>query len=83
MTTILDVQQLHVHFPVSSSIIRAVNGVDITIKQSETLAVIGESGSGKSILGLAILGLLPANCTANGIIQYRGDNLLTLPESEL
>gem|GEM_PF-4294329 len=43
MTTILDVQQLHVHLPVSSTIIRVVDGVDITIKQSETLAVIGES----------------------------------------
>mgnify|MGYP000854028070 FL=1 len=83
MTTILDVQQLYVHFPVSSTIIRAVDGVDITIKQSETLAVIGESGSGKSILGLAILVLLPANCTANGIIRYRGNNLLTLSENEL
>ena len=70
---ILDVQQLCVHFPVSSTVIRAVDGVDINIEQSETLAVIGESGSGKSVLGLALLGLLPANCTVNGVIRYHGD----------
>ncbi|WP_243684636.1 ATP-binding cassette domain-containing protein [Methanosarcina barkeri] len=53
---ILDVQQLCVHFPVSSTVVRAVDGVDINIEKSETLAVIGESGSGKSVLGLALLG---------------------------
>ena len=83
MTMILDVKQLYVHFPVSSTVIRAVDGVDINIEQSETLAVIGESGSGKSVLGLALLGLLPANCTVNGVIRYHGDDLLTLSENEL
>ena len=83
MTTILDVQQLYVNFPLSSTVIRAVDGVDISITQSETLAVIGESGSGKSVLGLALLRLLPANCTVDGIIRYRGDDLLTLSENEL
>jgi peptide/nickel transport system ATP-binding protein len=80
---ILDIQQLYVHFPVSSTVIRAVDGVDINIEQSETLAIIGESGSGKSVLGLALLGLLPANCIVNGVIRYHGDNLLTLSENEL
>lgn len=83
MTTILEVQQLQVHFPTSGKVIRAVDGVDISITQSETLAIIGESGSGKSVLGLALLGLLPANCTVAGIVRYRGADLLTLPESEL
>ncbi|HII93763.1 MAG TPA: ABC transporter ATP-binding protein [Methanosarcina sp.] len=83
MTMILDIQQLYVHFPVSSTVIRAVDGVDINIEQSETLAIIGESGSGKSVLGLALLGLLPANCIVNGVIRYHGDNLLTLSENEL
>ncbi|HII01855.1 TPA: ABC transporter ATP-binding protein [Methanosarcinaceae archaeon] len=83
MTTILDVQQLFVHFSTSGKVIRAVDGIDISIKRSETLAIIGESGSGKSVLGLALLGLLPANCTVDGIVQYRGADLLTLPENEL
>lgn len=58
MTTILEVQQLHIHFPTSDRTVRAVDGIDIGIARSETLAVIGESGSGKSVLGLAVLGLL-------------------------
>lgn len=81
--TILEVQQLYVHFSTSGKAIRAVDGIDISIKQSETLAVIGESGSGKSVLGLALLGLLPANCTVAGKVRYRGADLLTLSESEL
>lgn len=83
MNTILEVQKLHVHFFASGNVTRAVDGVDISITQSETLAVIGESGSGKSALGLALLGLLPANCTVAGIVRYRGTDLLTLSESEL
>lgn len=83
MNTILEVKQLHVHFPTSDKVVRAVDGVDISITQSETLAIIGESGSGKSVLGLALLGLLPANCTATGTVRYRGADLLSLSESEL
>ena len=80
---ILDVQQLYVHFSTSDKIIRAVDGIDISIMESETFAIVGESGSGKSVLGLALLGLLPVNCTVTGIIRYRDVDLLTLSESEL
>ncbi|MDI9395562.1 MAG: ABC transporter ATP-binding protein [Euryarchaeota archaeon] len=83
MDTILEAQKLHVHFFASGNVTRAVDGVDISIRESETLAVIGESGSGKSVLGLALLGLLPANCTVAGIVRYRGTDLLTLSEREL
>ncbi|WP_440947588.1 ABC transporter ATP-binding protein [Methanosarcina sp. T3] len=82
MNTILEVQQLHVHFSTSGKLIRAVDGVDINVIQSETLAIIGESGSGKSVLGLALLGLLPANSTVAGTVRYRGADLLTSSESE-
>ena len=83
MDTILEAQKLHVHFFASGNVTRAVDGVDISIRESETLAVIGKSGSGKSVLGLALLGLLPANCTVAGIVRYRGTDLLTLSEREL
>lgn len=83
MNTILEVQQLHVHFPTSGKVVRAVDGIDISITQYETLAIIGESGSGKSVLGLALLGLLPANCTVAGTVRYHGADLLSLSESEL
>lgn len=83
MPPILEIQQLHVQFSTSDAVIRAVDGVDLSIKESETLAIIGESGSGKSVLGLALLGLLPVACTTTGIIRYRGVDLLGLSESEL
>jgi peptide/nickel transport system ATP-binding protein len=82
MNTILEVRQLYVHFSISGKLIRAVDGIDINIIQSETLAIIGESGSGKSVLGLALLGLLPANSTVAGTVRYRGADLLNSSESE-
>jgi peptide/nickel transport system ATP-binding protein len=62
--TILEVQDLAVHFPVGGFVrgrrsLRAVDGVDITLKRGECLGLVGESGCGKSTLALAILGLQP------------------------
>lgn len=82
MNRILEIQQLQVHFFTSGKLIRAVDGVDISITQSETLAIIGESGSGKSVLGLALLGLLPANSTVAGTVRYQGADILTSSESK-
>ncbi|MBS3847337.1 ABC transporter ATP-binding protein [Devosia sp. BSSL-BM10] len=65
--TIVDVSDLKVWFPIKRGLlrrtkghIRAVDGVDLTIRQGETLGVVGESGSGKSTLGYALLRLLPS-----------------------
>lgn len=83
MTAILNVSQLSVHFPLSTSTVRAVDGVDLTVEAGETLAIIGESGSGKSVLGTAILGLLPPTCSLSGTIIYNGVDLLSLSDQEL
>lgn len=83
MAPILEIQQLHVQFSTPDAAIRAVDDIDLSLKESETLAIIGESGSGKSVLGLAVLGLLPANCKVSGFVRYRGVDLLTLSENEL
>jgi microcin C transport system ATP-binding protein len=68
--TIVDVQGLKVWFPIKAGLlrrttghIRAVDGVDLTIRQGETLGVVGESGSGKSTLGYALLRLVPSTGT--------------------
>ena len=68
--TIVDVHDLKVWFPIKRGIlrrttghIRAVDGVDLTIRQGETLGVVGESGSGKSTLGYALLRLVPSTGT--------------------
>lgn len=58
-----------------------LNGLDLEIASGQTAAVIGESGAGKTTLGLAIMGLLNGN--ARGVITLDGANLLSLPEEEL
>jgi len=56
---LLSIDGLKVCFDGEDGVARAVNGVDLTIKQGETLAIVGESGSGKSVMSLAVMGLLP------------------------
>ena len=58
-TSLLEVQALQVHFMSRSSIVRAVDGVDFSVAQGETLCIVGESGSGKTITSLALLRLVP------------------------
>jgi peptide/nickel transport system ATP-binding protein len=62
---------------------RAVHGLDIALRPGRVLGVAGESGSGKSSLALAVMGLLPAGTTVRGSIRYGGDELIGLPEKRL
>ncbi|KUK68354.1 MAG: Oligopeptide ABC transporter, ATP-binding protein [Methanocalculus sp. 52_23] len=83
MTEILQINDLYVHFPLPDTTVRAVDGVDLAIRENETLAIIGESGCGKSVIGLAVLGLLPHTCTIAGEIHYQGSDILGMPEHQL
>jgi peptide/nickel transport system ATP-binding protein/oligopeptide transport system ATP-binding protein len=60
--------------------VRAVDGVDLFIRQGETLGLVGESGCGKSTLGRTILSLIPAT---GGEVLYKGEDILKLPEEKL
>ncbi|GAA0544240.1 ABC transporter ATP-binding protein [Saccharopolyspora erythraea] len=60
---------------------RVVDGVDFRLGRGERRGVIGESGSGKSLTGLALLGLLPTGARAGGSVRFDGEELLGLPES--
>ncbi|WP_019546011.1 ABC transporter ATP-binding protein [Streptomyces sulphureus] len=60
-----------------------VEQVSFTLHEGETLALIGESGSGKSLTAMAVLGLLPENVRAHGSVRYRGTDLLTLSDDAL
>jgi oligopeptide/dipeptide ABC transporter ATP-binding protein len=70
----LAVNDLHVVFPQGRRLplLRAVDGVDFTVGERETLGVVGESGSGKSTIGRAILGLVPIN---QGSVRLLGDDI--------
>jgi len=80
---ILEVDDLHVEFRVESGVVNAVNGVTYDVRAGETVAVLGESGSGKSVSAQAIMGIVdsPPGFITGGELRYRGDDLLTIPES--
>ena len=58
-------------------------GSDFSLAPGETLGIVGESGSGKSLTARALIGLLPAGVHAEGEVEYRGRDILTLPERQL
>jgi oligopeptide transport system ATP-binding protein len=79
-TPLLDVDDLHVEFRTRSGTVHAVNGVSYSLAAGETLAILGESGSGKSVSAQAIMGILetpPAVITGGGI-WFQGSNVLEM-----
>lgn len=85
ITPLLDVQDLRVHFAVRRGKIRAVDGVSLRIGEGETVALVGESGCGKSVTGLSLAKLVPSppGEYVGGRILYRAQDVLTMSESEL
>jgi len=74
---------LKVSFFTHSETIRAVDKVDLVIREGDCIGLIGESGCGKTVTGMAILGLLPANAKITGTIRYGERDLLSAPESTM
>lgn len=82
--TVLDVRDLRVEFPNRRGVLTALDGVSLSISRGEILGVVGESGAGKSMTGLAILGLLePPGRITGGEIRLSGDRIDTLTEREM
>ncbi len=76
MTPLIDIQGLNVAFPGH----QAVRNLDLQLRAGETLALVGESGCGKSTTALALLGLLPRHAKVQGRVLFEGQDLLALPE---
>ncbi|MFZ3500144.1 ABC transporter ATP-binding protein [Streptomyces sp. 5.8] len=81
---LLEVRDLHVEFKTRDGVAKAVNGVNYSVAEGETLAVLGESGSGKSVTAQAVMGILdvPPGRIAGGEILFKGTDLLKMKEEE-
>jgi len=82
---LLQIRDLQTYFHTDDGVVRAVDGVSLSLEAGKTLAVVGESGSGKSVTSLSILRLIaePPGRIAGGSIRFRGRELLTLAPREL
>ncbi|KJY41392.1 methionine ABC transporter ATP-binding protein, partial [Streptomyces sp. NRRL B-1568] len=82
--TLLDVRDLHVEFRTRDGVAKAVGGVSYTVEAGQTLAVLGESGSGKSVTAQAVMGILdsPPGFVTGGEVLFRGRDLLRMGEEQ-
>ena len=85
MGVLMEVNDLVVRFYTQEGIVYAVNGVDFSISEGETLGVVGESGSGKSVTMLATMGLLPVPPAKieSGTVNFQGRDLLKLNREQM
>lgn len=85
MTALLEVSNLKTSFLTDDGEVTVVNGVSFNVQASRTLAIVGESGCGKSVTALSIMGLLakPAGRIAEGSIRFEGQELVGAPERVL
>jgi peptide/nickel transport system ATP-binding protein len=81
--TLLRVQNLAVHMPSVAGPIPLVRDVSLDLERGETLGIVGESGCGKSMTALALMGLLPERAVATGRIEFDGEELLAASEARM
>jgi peptide/nickel transport system ATP-binding protein len=82
---LLEIDDLRVHFVTSRGVVKAVDGVSYTVRPGEIVAVVGESGCGKSVTALAVMRLLakPAGRIVSGRVMFQGRDLLTLSDEQM
>jgi peptide/nickel transport system ATP-binding protein len=85
MAPLLEIRGLKTHFATDDGVVRAVDGVDITIERGETLGVVGESGCGKTVTAMSILKLIamPPGRIVAGKILFEGRDLVPLGGAQL
>lgn len=80
MSTLLDVRDLKTHFFTKRGVVKAVDGISFTVETGQTIGIVGESGCGKSVTALSIMGLirLPGKVVGGEILYYRNGEILDL-----
>src|SRR5205809_374315 len=84
-SSLLEIEGLKTHFYTRDGVVRAVDGLSFSVAPGETLAIVGESGCGKSVTSLAILRLIasPPGRIVGGKVLFEGRDLLSLTEDEM
>ena len=83
--TVLSIENLRTHFYTRDGVVPAVDGVSLSVRDGETLAIVGESGCGKSVTALSVMRLVPApgRVLAGSRVYFAGLDLLALSEREM
>lgn len=81
--TLIVIKQLNASFQTREGLVQAVDGASLELKRGQIFGLIGETGSGKSVLGLSLVRLLPAQASVSGSILYKGKDLLKLSPKEM
>src|SRR5262249_8310584 len=81
---LLELQEVKTHFRTKRGIVRAVDGVSLSLERGKSLGIVGESGSGKTILSRSIMGLLPPRGSIRGCsIKFEGRTIGNLTRKEM
>ena len=80
---LLELTDLRTHFKTERGLVRAVDGVTLTLRRGEALGVVGESGSGKTVLSRSIMGLLPSTAVNHGSVKFAGQEILGLGSKQM
>jgi oligopeptide/dipeptide ABC transporter ATP-binding protein len=85
MSTLLEVKDLRTYFATEEGIVKAVDGISYDVQEGETLALVGESGCGKSVSALAVLRLIPVppGRIVSGEVIFEGEDLLGMSENDI
>src|SRR5205085_7548377 len=84
LIAMLQADDLHVALDADAGVVKAIDGLRLSISRGETFALVGESGCGKSMTALALMRLLPDNGqVTNGQVRLDGHDVLALPESRM
>ncbi len=82
-SSFFEVRNLNISFLTSTRRVNVVKDLNLTLRESEVFGLVGESGCGKSLTALSIMGLLPENAIAEGSIEFKGRELLSLDNESM